>query len=125
MTKRDIYADTEVRDFIDAQPRHMTYTEMAAACLARFGEERAWPRPKIVRYWQLRHPTIKGKPARLDHDADVRDFIEDRAGRITLDEMVAACRDRFGADRTPSRSGIHRFLHRRPTKRRRHPTTAR
>lgn len=111
MPKTDVYNDLEVRAFIDGQDRHATYTEMAEACLERFGAERAWSRSKIIRYWQSSRPIIKGRPQRVDEDPDVRTFVEDRLGRLTLDEIVALCREAFGG-RAPSRSAIHRYWQR-------------
>ena len=99
--------DPEVAAFIEGLPRHLTYTEMTAACQERFGPERAWSADAIRRYWLKHHPITKGTFSRIDRDAELRLFIEDRIGRMTLDEIVTACETRFGHDRTPSRSTIH------------------
>ncbi len=107
MPKTNAFSDAEVGEFLDRLPRHITYNEMASACARQFGAERAWSRTKIVRYWNATHPARKGKTARIDLDPEVRDFVEDRLGRMTLDELVVACRDRFGPERSPSSTGIH------------------
>lgn len=109
MPATDAYDDREVREFLDRQPRHATYTDLAEACLARFGAGRAWSRSKIIRYWQANHPARKGHPARIDGDREVRAFLDDRMGRLTLDGLVSACREVFPPLRCPSRSSIHRY----------------
>lgn len=102
------FDDAEVRAFIDGEPRHSTYTELAEACLERFGPDRAWSRSKIVRYWYATHAAKKGKAFRFDADPEVRSFLLDRFGRFKLTEIAVAARAEFG-DRAPSRSAIHRF----------------
>ncbi len=109
MPKTDAFNDEEVRIFVDRLPRHLTFSEMASACLGHFSTERAWSRSKIIRYWQAANPVHKGRAARVDADEEVKEFLEDLFGRRTLDELVAACRARFGAERSPSRSAIHRY----------------
>jgi len=42
-------------------------------------------------------------------DAEVRQFITEQHRRVTLKMAIAACRVRFGDERTPSRSAIHRY----------------
>ena len=88
-------------------PRHLTFSEMADACKRRFGE-RAWSRSRIVRYGYQAHPAKRGKRSRLTFDAEVRSFVEDRLGRLTLDTIVAECCATFGPERAPSRSAVHR-----------------
>ena len=90
---------------------------METACRERFGEARAWSRDRIIRYWKKSPPVVKGKPSRIDTDAEIREFVEDRLGRLTLGQLAAACREAFGPKRAPSRSAIHRHsmkLRRRP-----------
>lgn len=43
-------------------------------------------------------------------DQPVREFVDEALGYMTLVETAAACRERFGAERAPSRSTIHRYL---------------
>lgn len=70
----------------------------------------------IARYWSRTHPRRKGRPSRLDRDPEIRAFVEDRLDRMTLEQIVRECRDRFD-DRAPSKSAVHRHwnrLRRRP-----------
>lgn len=108
MPKIDAFVDEEVRGFLDHLPRHLTFSEMASACLDRFGVERTWSRSKIIRYWDVARPVHKGRASRVDMDEEVKGFLEDLFGRLTLNELTAACRERFGKERSPSRSSIHR-----------------
>ena len=108
MNAREPYADLEVRQFLEGLPRHLTYSELAERCLERFGPARAWSRSKIVRYWYSAHDK-RGRPFKFQHDAKVRDFIDDRLGRITLTALAAGCRATFGRERAPSRSALQRY----------------
>lgn len=103
----DEFADREVREFLERLPR-IPYSAMAAACLAQFGAARAWPRDKIMAYWRLAHPIRQGGVSPIEFEPDIRDFIEDRLGAMTLDDIVQACRETFGG-RAPSRSAIGRY----------------
>jgi hypothetical protein len=109
MPKTDAYEDEEVREYLDHLPRHLTFSEMADACVRRFGATRAWSRPKIIRYWDFSHPVHKGKAARVDSDDELREFLDDHLGRMTLEKVTMACKDKFGSERSPSRSAIHRY----------------
>lgn len=101
--------DEDIREFVDQLPRLMTFSEMADECLKKFGPERAWSRSKIVRYWQAERPRHKGYRNRIEADPEIRAFIDERLGRLTLEEIAAACRQQFGAERSPARSSIHRY----------------
>jgi hypothetical protein len=103
------YDDEGVRAFIEQQPRHLTFSEMAAACVQQFGPERAWSRSEIEAYWHRTHRPRFGPVSKVDRDPEVRDFLADRLGRLTLDETIRECRKEFGADRTPGRSSVHKF----------------
>lgn len=103
----DEFADREVRDFLERLPRG-PFSAMAAACLDRFGAARAWPRDKIIAYWRLVHPIRRGGVSPIEFEPDIRDFIDDRLGRMSFDCITEACRERFG-DRAPSRSSIGRY----------------
>ena len=46
---------------------------------------------------------------RVDHDEEVRAFITECLGRMTAPQAVTACQERFGAERTPSKSAVDRF----------------
>lgn len=51
-----------------------------------------------------------GSPIYLDHE--VADFLYVEAGRLTIEQARTACRERFGVERTPSKSAIHRYWQR-------------
>lgn len=97
MRKSDPFADKAVASFLEALPHTMTYSAMASACAEEFGAERSWSRTKIARYWGKTHRIRKGRPSRIDMDAKVRDFVEDRLGRRPYYEIAAECREVFGA----------------------------
>lgn len=105
----DTGPDADIRAFLEGLRRDATYSEMATACRERFGVERAWSRSTIARYWRQTHPIFKGTPSPIESDAEVQAFLDDRLGRLTFEEIAAACRRHFGADRAPSRSAIHRY----------------
>lgn len=112
MPKVNIYSDDEVRQFLDGLPRHLTYSEMTTSCVRRFGQARAWSRAKIGRYWAVFHPPGKGKASRIDFDPEVREFVEDRLGRLTIRMILDECQERFGTERSPSKSSLHRYWQR-------------
>lgn len=101
--------DEGVRAFIERQPRHLKYSEVAEACLREFGAERAWSCAEVAAYWHRVHRPKPGRASRVDQDPEVRDFLADRLGRVTLDQALEQSRQAFGRDRTPSRSAIHAF----------------
>ncbi|KQX34109.1 hypothetical protein ASD04_17870 [Devosia sp. Root436] len=55
-----------------------------------------------------------GKPSRskLDNDTELAAHLVElaAAGKMLLTDMRNACIERFGAERVPSRSAIHRYL---------------
>lgn len=106
------FIDDEMRRFIDDAPAHLTYSELAEACRRRFGSGRAWPAELIRFYWLATHDVRRGKPSKIELDQEVKTFIDDRLGRLTMEELLAACRERFGSDRTPSRTALYRYWQR-------------
>ena len=60
-----------------------------------------------------------GKLSHLDRDPEVAAFLCARLERSYLDEAIAQAVARFGPDRVPSRSSVHRYWQRR--QRERHP----
>lgn len=109
MAEHTRHDDEGVRAFIERQPRHLPFSEVAAACLSEFGPERAWSRSEIEAYWHRAHRPQFGPVSKVDRDPEVRDFLADRLGRLTLDQVLGECRQAFGTERTPSRSSIHKF----------------
>lgn len=57
--------------------------------------------------WRGRH--LPGQPGKIMADPELRRFVERLLPRHTFAEIVARCRERFGAERAPSRSGLSRF----------------
>lgn len=102
------FSDAAVRQAVDTAPRSLTYTELARELCQRFGPDRAWSAEQITRYWQATRPVHRGQPARIAQDPAIRSFIDDRLGRMTLDELTDALRRQFGF-RAPSRSAIGRY----------------
>jgi hypothetical protein len=100
--------DQDIADYLEGLPRHLTYAAIAEFCRRRFGK-RAWSRAKIVRYWCATHSIKSGRKLRIGLDAEVRAFVDDRLGRLTLSEISTECVAAFGKERAPSRSGIHRY----------------
>lgn len=107
------FDDREVAAFIDGLPRYLTYSEIRSALVRRFGENRAWSELAIVEYWTTRSPQRRRHLSRFDRDPELTAFVADRLDRLTLDDLAAACRERFGAERAPSRSALHRHAIRR------------
>lgn len=60
------------------------------------------------------HPPVMGKPSRspIARDREVGDFILELAkpGTMILRDIRDACIARFGSERTPSVSALHRFI---------------
>jgi hypothetical protein len=92
------------------QPRRLTYSELAAACLRQFGPERTWNAETLRRYWHDRHRIMKQSP--IENDGEVLAFLRERAGRLSVAEILTECRARYAADRVPSRSATYRWLSR-------------
>ncbi len=64
--------------------------------------EIAPPNPK-------RGPRGANMRAKLDRDAEVKTFVEDRLDTMTYNEIVAAVRATFGPDRAIGRSSLQRW----------------
>lgn len=54
----------------------------------------------------------RGAPSKIDTDEEVRAFIHDQSCGMTFEQLEAACRVRFGHQRAPSKSAIHRYVQR-------------
>jgi hypothetical protein len=52
---------------------------------------------------------VKGWLSSVEKDAKVEAFIARRLTRKTVPAIMAECLERFGPDRTPSRSAIYRY----------------
>ncbi len=102
--------DPAVVAWVEAQPRHLTYSELAAACLQVFGPARAWNAERLRRYWQQHHPTLT--QSLIDRDPEIVSFLRERVGRISVDQMLEQCRAFYSRDRVPSRSAVYRWVQR-------------
>lgn len=51
----------------------------------------------------------KGKKSRIDRDPELAAYVANRLGRAEVKTIRAECIERFGADRTPSRSALYRY----------------
>jgi len=83
----DRLADAEQMAFVCSFPRRATYSEIAAACRGEFGVPRAWSVAEIAVVWSARHRNRRRLT--LDDKPGVLAYIDDRADRWTLDEIVA------------------------------------
>jgi len=84
----------------------------------RFAPLKPWrgPRPKSElrragpgwrgRRWRRRE---SGRRFSFENDDEVCEFLHEIYGRHTLSEIARQARSRFGRDRAPSRSAIHRY----------------
>jgi Arc/MetJ family transcription regulator len=98
----------EIAAFLEAQPRMLTYSALADALAARFGAA-AWD-AETIRAFFLRSDRLTVGRAQISRDPEIRAFIRDRIGRQRGEEILAALRAAFPADRVPSRSSLYRFL---------------
>ena len=57
--------------------------------------------------WRGLH--LRGQPAKIATDAEVRAYVDELLETNTFQDVAAACRARFGSERTPSKSAIHRY----------------
>lgn len=105
---RQKFADKEIRAFIERLPAALGYRAAAARCRKKFGRDRAWSADEIRVFWlKVRWDRRRFKWKR---DAKVKALIEDLLGRRSIPEILAECRRRFGAARTPSRSTLYDLL---------------
>jgi hypothetical protein len=105
----NLFADGEVRAFVDSAPRRWTYSEVAARCREKFGRERAWPKARIVAYFLASNRLLRGKPFNVMRDPEVLAFVNERIARVPYTALADECRSRFGRKRAPSRAALHRY----------------
>lgn len=102
--------DAEIIAWVDAQPRHVTYSDLAGACLRAFGPERAWDAEMLRYYWQGKCLGTKRSP--IDLDTEMLAFLRDHIDRWTIADMLKLCQARFTPERVPSRSALYRWVSR-------------
>ena len=108
--------DLEVAQYLDGLTRDMSFADMAARVRDRFGRHRRWSRERIRAYFAAKACSTRGRRFEIDRSPELRAFILKRCGRMSLDEMVAACRVEFPGVRLPARSSFHRFVARERSK---------
>ena len=67
---------------------------------------------RLVAEHNLRRQVVVGATSRAERDPEVAAFLAENFIGHTIDRLHDSCRERFGADRTPSRSSIQRFRNR-------------
>jgi hypothetical protein len=92
---------------------HMTISALRAALVRRFRGMHMPSRSQLHRYLQRQGIATAGRPASLDANPELGQWLHDAARTNTLDQLRRAALERFGASAIPSRSVIHRFLQRR------------
>jgi hypothetical protein len=104
------WTDLEVRDFVDALRAAGTvgtHSGLADEVRGRFGRMRAWSAESIAAYTREAGPI---PPSKYRRDAELVAFINDRLGLLSVSEVRRQALAKFGADRTPSRSQMHRLI---------------
>jgi hypothetical protein len=69
------------------------------------------PNNPAVLAWRRRH--LPGNPSKIECDKAVRIFVDRHLPAMTFQQLALACRERFGADRAPSKSSMHLYWQRR------------
>jgi hypothetical protein len=57
--------------------------------------------------WRARH--LPGRPSKIAGDPEVRQFVNAAFKTMTFVEIAAACLVRFGPERAPTKSSVHRY----------------
>ena len=57
--------------------------------------------------WRRRH--LRGNPSKIMCDAAVRRFVNKLLPAVGFFEIAKRCRQKFGAERAPGKSAIHRY----------------
>lgn len=57
--------------------------------------------------WRRQHR--RGTPSKIRRDSEVRAFVEARLQQTSFQALAEECRERFGRERAPSKSAIHRY----------------
>jgi len=107
--------DREVADAVIGMMASRTHAEVASRLVRRFGPDRAWP-AEMVRAFTLARGAngLRGLPGErgvIERQPVLRAFVDARIGRMSIEALVAAARERFGAHAL-SHSGLHRYIQR-------------
>lgn len=57
--------------------------------------------------WRRLH--LPGRQAKIPGDPEIRRFVKKALKTMTFNEIAQACRERFGAERAPSKTAIGRY----------------
>jgi hypothetical protein len=100
----------EIRALIAASQAE-SFTDMAAEIAAVVGLDCA-PSPKAVAeiHHEIYPPLGLLRRSRFDRRPEVVEFVADRFGLKSLDEIVRLGVEKFGAGNFPSRSGVGRMI---------------
>ncbi len=103
--------DPELVDWLIRNGATGRLSDIHAACVRAFSPDRAPSLTAIGTFLRAagrrgRHGDVR----RLDFDPEVAAWLRTEATAHNLDTVRAGCAARYGAERTPSRSGLLRFL---------------
>jgi hypothetical protein len=106
-----LHRDPEVAEWLRERAPGRTMDELRLACADTFGAPRTPSRTAIHRYLsRLPGGKLTRRKCRIDRDSEVANWVAEHRDGITLDGLHAAALARFGVERSPSRSGLARFL---------------
>jgi hypothetical protein len=63
--------------------------------------------PVRIKEWREQHRA--GHPHKILRDPEVEAFVEDALARMTFQAIADACLERFGPERAPRKSAVHRY----------------
>lgn len=103
---------SELERWLTQTAPHMTLSALHTACVARFGSKITHGRSALHRRLQHLGVATAGKSGRLALDPELATWMAAECHNGTLDQWHDAGVTRFGPDRTPSRSALHRYRRR-------------
>lgn len=106
------YRDREVRALVERHRRKLSFKAISDLSRESFGNRRAWSPVKVNMYMYY---TSRGRRNRLPttiigRDGQIRQFIENRAGQLSVSEIARLVGERFTGRRLPSRGSVARFI---------------
>jgi hypothetical protein len=107
----NLEADGAAMDWLRRAANELPLTRLSRAMAQGFGADRARSRSAIHRQLaKLPNLPRRARLRVLGRVPDVAAWLAERGTAGTLDDLRSECVAAFGADRTPSRSAIHRFI---------------
>ena len=93
-------------------PADVAFKRRCSACGAEFGVTVAVTVEGASKAPQTNHEDRRRRrrPSKIDRDPEVAAFAVQLDATDMLDDVVAAIRERFGDERTPARTTLHRYL---------------